>query len=69
MGFIPSIGFGELILILVLVLLIFGPGKLPEAGRALGKSMMEFRRAVEAPHTKVENHDNELFPARTVGND
>ncbi len=40
-------GFGvpELLLILVIVLLIFGAGKLPDIGRALGKSISEFRKA------------------------
>lgn len=40
-----NLGPMELVVILVLALLIFGPGKLPEVGRALGKSLNEFRRA------------------------
>src|SRR5438105_884390 len=36
---------GHLILILVIVLLIFGPGKLPELGRALGDGMRELKKA------------------------
>lgn len=40
-----SIGVPELLLILVLVLILFGPGKLPEIGRALGKAMNEFKKA------------------------
>jgi TatA/E family protein of Tat protein translocase len=39
------LGFQELALILVLALLIFGPKKLPEIGRTIGKGMAEFRRA------------------------
>lgn len=35
----------ELILILVIALVVFGPGKLPEIGRSLGKSLEEFKRA------------------------
>ncbi len=35
----------ELIIILVIALLVLGPGKLPEVGSALGKSLREFRRA------------------------
>jgi sec-independent protein translocase protein TatA len=35
----------ELILLLTLVLIVFGPGKLPEIGKAVGKGMKEFRRA------------------------
>lgn len=41
----PGIGVPELILILVIALIIFGPGKLPEVGRSLGKTIREFRRS------------------------
>jgi sec-independent protein translocase protein TatA len=41
----PNIGPGELILILVIVLVIFGPGKLPDIGNAIGRGVREFRKA------------------------
>jgi len=40
-----NIGMSELILILVIALIVFGPGKLPEVSKALGKSLQEFRKA------------------------
>jgi len=40
-----GLGAPELILILVLALIIFGPGKLPDVGRALGKGIKEFKNA------------------------
>ena len=40
-----SIGMPELIIIFVIALIIFGPRKLPELGRSLGKSLSEFKRA------------------------
>ena len=40
-----GIGVTELILILVIALGVFGPGKLPDGGRALGQSIREFRNA------------------------
>jgi len=40
-----SLGFTEIAFILVLALLLFGPKRLPEIGRTLGKGMAEFRRA------------------------
>lgn len=41
----PSIGGWEWIIILVIVIIIFGVGKLPEIGGALGKSIREFRES------------------------
>jgi TatA/E family protein of Tat protein translocase len=40
-----SIGVPELVIIFTLALIIFGPRKLPELGRSLGKSLAEFKRA------------------------
>jgi sec-independent protein translocase protein TatA len=40
-----NIGPAELILVLVIVLLIFGPGKLPDVGNAIGRGIREFRKA------------------------
>ena len=43
----PSfIGFPELIVLLIVLLLIFGPKRLPEMGRSLGKGMREFKDSV-----------------------
>ena len=40
-----SIGMPELVIIMVIALIIFGPRKLPELGRSLGRSLGEFKRA------------------------
>lgn len=40
-----GIGAGEFIVILIVGLIVFGPGKLPEVGRAIGKGLREFRKA------------------------
>jgi sec-independent protein translocase protein TatA len=45
MPFLGNIGPGELILLLVIILVIFGPGRLPEIGNAVGKGIREFRKA------------------------
>lgn len=54
------IGFQELLLIFGVALLIFGPSKLPELGRSLGKGLREFRRA-----TNSALEDDTPEPART----
>jgi TatA/E family protein of Tat protein translocase len=49
------IGMPELIVIMVLALIIFGPRKLPELGRSLGRSLNEFKKASnELKHTLDE---------------
>lgn len=42
-----GIGVPELLVILVVALLVFGPGRLPEVGSALGKGIRDFKRAFE----------------------
>ncbi len=55
----PSIGFGEILLILVLGLVIFGPKRLPEIGRTVGRSLREFRRAASDLRSDIEADVNE----------
>jgi sec-independent protein translocase protein TatA len=43
----PDIGVPELIIILVIVLILFGPGRLTGAGAALGQALREFRRSFQ----------------------
>jgi len=45
MPFIGNIGAPELIIILIIALVILGPGKLPDVAQSLGKSVREFRKA------------------------
>jgi sec-independent protein translocase protein TatA len=53
-----SLGMPELILILVIALIVFGPKKLPEVGRSLGKAMREFKRTTEEIKGKFEEQIN-----------
>jgi sec-independent protein translocase protein TatA len=57
---VGNIGIPELIFIFILALLIFGPRKLPELGRTLGKALAEFRRASADLRSAVENEMREL---------
>ncbi|MCI6084767.1 twin-arginine translocase TatA/TatE family subunit [Selenomonas sp.] len=49
----PHIGIPELLVILVIALVVFGPGKLPDVGKALGKSIREFKSASNEEEKKT----------------
>ena len=67
-----SIGMPELIIIFVIALVIFGPRKLPELGRSLGKSLAEFKRASNElkstleEEIRVEEQQQKVEAARTA---
>lgn len=56
-----GIGFSELLVILLICLLLFGAGRLPEIGKSLGEGIREFKRAMrearedDAPKIKEDN--------------
>ena len=54
----PHIGAPELILVLVLALIIFGPGKLPDLGKAVGKTINEFRRSSRRSGRNIKGSDD-----------
>jgi len=54
-GLIGNFGPWELILILVIVLVIFGPGKLPQVGQSMGKALKNFRKAKEEEFEELED--------------
>jgi TatA/E family protein of Tat protein translocase len=67
-----NIGAPELMIILVIALLVIGPGKLPDVGQALGKSIREFRKAstdiqesvrVDAPPPAPQAPQSPVAPA------
>ena len=49
-----GIGIPELVIILVIILIIFGTGKLPEIGGALGKGIRNFRKASHETHDEID---------------
>jgi sec-independent protein translocase protein TatA len=53
-GFIGNIGPWELVLVLVMALIIFGPGKLPEVAKSVGKGINEFKRASNEVRQQVQ---------------
>lgn len=53
-----NIGIGGLVLILIIALIIFGPSKLPELGRAFGRTLLEFKSATR----ELVNNDDKNEP-------
>ncbi len=65
-----NIGVGGLILILIVALVVFGPSKLPEIGKAFGSSLREFRNAAKdivSEDSNPEKSSNEM--KTTIKND
>jgi TatA/E family protein of Tat protein translocase len=60
-----SIGFPELILVFIVVLLVFGPNKLPEFARLLGKTLREFRSTIDNAKSAIED---EIYKEGMAGN-
>jgi sec-independent protein translocase protein TatA len=60
-GFIMNLGFGEIMLIVFVALLLFGPKKLPELGKAAGKTLREFKNA-----TKGLMDDDDVKSDKTI---
>ena len=48
-----SVGPAEILIVLVLALLVFGPNRLPEAGRSIGRAVREFRKATESARSEL----------------
>jgi sec-independent protein translocase protein TatA len=51
---LPEVGITGLIVILIVALLVFGPRRLPEIGRSLGKGMREFKDSITGSDDKAE---------------
>ncbi|WP_255473483.1 twin-arginine translocase TatA/TatE family subunit [Planomicrobium sp. CPCC 101110] len=61
-----SIGVPGLIIILVIVLILFGPKKLPEIGGAVGKTLSEFKRSTKGIMDDEDTHTPTQAPAQTT---
>ena len=54
-----GVGVPELLIIMVVALVLFGPGKLPEIGGALGKGIRDFKRAVNGLDDESESEEEQ----------
>ena len=62
----PQLGFQELLVILLIVLLVFGAKRLPEMGAAIGKGIREFKKSMKDVQSSIENPErDELPPAQS----
>lgn len=61
-----NIGPFELLLVLILALLVLGPGKLPEVGSALGRTIREFRKASTDVESALSVNSSKAAAARPV---
>ena len=50
-----KLGFSELVVILLIALVVFGPSKLPQIGKSLGQAISEFKKTVNNVEKDVEN--------------
>ena len=66
MPFTSGIGVTELIIVLVIVLLIFGPKRLPGMGKALGSGMREFKDSITGKSTDDDEDEDENRPSITA---
>ncbi|HNR13344.1 MAG TPA: twin-arginine translocase TatA/TatE family subunit [Thermodesulfobacteriota bacterium] len=57
-----GVGMSELLIILVIVLIIFGAGKLPEIGSGLGKGMRNFKKAVSGDADEEMKREEKELP-------
>ena len=61
-----DIGTPELIVILIVALLIFGPGRIVKVARELGTGIRQFKQGLESQHSEPENPDDKNSPASPV---
>jgi sec-independent protein translocase protein TatA len=61
-----SIGFPELLVIFVIALIVFGPRRLPEIGKALGQGINEFKRASKDLQNRLEQEIEQDRQASTT---
>jgi sec-independent protein translocase protein TatA len=59
-----NIGPLEIIVVLIIALIVFGPKRLPELGRSLGRGIREFRGSVSGDHDDEDEHSAEIEPGR-----
>ncbi len=60
LAFIGNLGAGEIILILLVILLLFGAKKIPELAQGLGKGMKEFKKSLKDVEDELKKTDDDI---------
>ncbi len=60
LAFIGNLGAGEIILILLVILLLFGAKKIPELAQGLGKGMKEFKKSLKDVEDEIKKTDEDI---------
>src|SRR6059036_1185597 len=69
-GLMGQLGFSEMLVIFIVALLVFGPKKLPELGKSLGKGIREFKKATEELKSTWDDQIREVeAPLKDVSRD
>ncbi|CAG7645661.1 twin-arginine translocase TatA/TatE family subunit [Paenibacillus allorhizosphaerae] len=66
---LQNIGLPGLLIIVVVVLILFGPSKLPEFGRAVGRTLHEFKSSARELVSESKNEDEDVKGSGTVAAD
>ncbi len=59
MGFVQNLGWGEIIAVLLVVILLFGAKRIPDLARSLGRSLSEFKKGQAEGAAKKSSDDDE----------
>ncbi len=62
----PNIGPMEILVVLIIALVVFGPKRLPELGRSLGKGIREFKGTVSGDEDEADEHMPELQQSKVA---
>jgi sec-independent protein translocase protein TatA len=64
---VPNIGPLEIAIVLIIVLIIFGPKRLPELGRSMGRGIREFRGSVSGDHKDDDDENRAELESEAAG--
>ena len=65
----PNIGITEIVIVLIVALIVFGPKRLPEMGRSLGRGMREFKDSISGKDDDDDKKQPELVSTTQGEND